>query len=154
MWNRNRSVVLSIVICAILSVLLATLIFCGPWLFCRYLTEWRSMEDLATLKGLITVFCLCFYPSAVFACIALYSLIRMLGNIKRGMIFIPKNVAYLRRLAWCCFAVAAITLTGGVFYLPFLFIAAAAGFMGVILRVLKNVIQTAVELREENDLTI
>ena len=38
--------------------------------------------------------------------------------------------------------------------MPFMFVAAAGGFTGMLLRVLKNVMQSAVELREENDLTI
>ena len=38
--------------------------------------------------------------------------------------------------------------------MPFMFVALAGGFVGMLLRVLKNVMQSAVELREENDLTI
>ena len=44
--------------------------------------------------------------------------------------------------------------SGGVFYLPFCFIAVAAGFVGLMLRIVKNVMQSAVEIREENELTI
>lgn len=154
MWNRKRSVALSLTVCGILSAVLAVLIFIAPWLFNLYLTQWRGMSDSETLSTLRIVFSACFYPCAVAAGVALWSLIKLLLNIRQDKIFIAKNVSYLRRLAWCCIAVAAITLTGGVFYLPFLFVAAAAGFMGMILRVLKNVMQAAVELREENDLTI
>ena len=154
MWNRKKSVTLSLVVCLILSGILAILLFSGPWLFTHYLTDWRGVNELSVIKGLITVFCACFYPCAVFAAMTLYSLISLLLNIKKNLIFTQNNVSYLRTISWCCIAVAIITLTGGIFYLPFLFVAAAAGFMGMILRVLKNVMQSAVELREENDLTI
>jgi hypothetical protein len=41
-----------------------------------------------------------------------------------------------------------------VFYIPFLFVAIAAAFVGLMLRVVKNVMQNAVEISEENELTI
>ena len=54
---------------------------------------------------------------------------------------------------------ALITLVVGVlhfnpFTIPFLMVAVAAGFVGLMLRVVKNVMQAAVEIREENELTI
>ncbi|MBQ6708146.1 MAG: DUF2975 domain-containing protein [Clostridia bacterium] len=90
----------------------------------------------------------------VFAYITLYSLLRLLFNIKKDGIFIPPNTQYLRRISWCCFAVAVITFIGGLFYIPFLFISVAAAFVGLMLRVVKNVMQSAVEIKAENELTI
>ncbi len=100
------------------------------------------------------VFGFCFYPSGVFALVILFSLLKLLSNIKDEKVFIPQNVKCLRTVSWCCFAVASITFVGGFFYMPFMFVAAAGGFTGMLLRVLKNVMQSAVELREESDLTI
>ena len=67
---------------------------------------------------------------------------------------IPATGCSLRRCSWCCMVVAAICLvfTAALFY--FLLVAAAAAFMGLILRVIKNVFQQAMELKEENDYTI
>jgi len=50
--------------------------------------------------------------------------------------------------------VAVITLIAGVFYIPYSFVAVAAGFVGLMLRVVKNVMENAVQLKEENELTI
>jgi len=100
------------------------------------------------------LFACCFYPCSVFAYVTLYSLIRLLLNIKKGIIFITPNVRYLRRISWCCLAVAVITLIAGVFYIPYSFVAVAAGFVGLMLRVVKNVMENAVQLKEENELTI
>ena len=47
-----------------------------------------------------------------------------------------------------------ITSASGYFYMPLLIIAFATFLVGTLLRVVKNVMQSAVELREENDLTI
>ena len=82
------------------------------------------------------------------------SLLRLLFNIKKDEIFINANVKYLRLISWCCFVVAIITFVGGVFYVPFLLIAVAAAFVGLMLRIVKNIMQNAVEINEENELTI
>jgi hypothetical protein len=70
------------------------------------------------------------------------------------VIFIPPNVKYLRRISWCCIVVSLITLAAGVLYIPYVFVSVAAGFMGLMLRVVKNVMENAVQLKEENELTI
>ncbi|MBR2937453.1 MAG: DUF2975 domain-containing protein [Oscillospiraceae bacterium] len=51
-------------------------------------------------------------------------------------------------------AVSAITLFAGILYIPYLFVSVAAGFVGLMLRVVKNVMENAVQLKEENELTI
>ena len=106
------------------------------------------------MGNMLTLFCACFYPCAVFAYLTLYSLLRLLFHIKKDEIFISANVQYLRCISWCCFAVAAITLIGGVFYIPFSVVAVAAAFVGLMLRVVKNVMENAVAIKEENELTI
>lgn len=81
-------------------------------------------------------------------------LIRLLLNVLHAEVFIPRNVLYLRLVSWCCYAVAVATLVFGLSYFPLLFITFIMGVVGTLLRVVKNVMQTAVGLREENDLTI
>lgn len=155
MWNPKKSVKLSIFVCTFLCALLLVLILFGPQLFEFYMTAYRGFSKNGEAIGrLKTVFCGAFYPSAVFASVILYSLIRLLFNIKDENIFIPINSVYLKRVSWCCFAIAVITFIGGLFYMPFMFVSAAGGFVGMLLRVLKNIMQTATAMREENDLTI
>ncbi len=155
MWNRKRSVTLSIVVCFIFTAILTLGLFLGPWAVVKWLSAYRGLSvGLPAIKSILTIFCACFYPCAIFAYITLYSLLKLLFNIKKDEIFIPQNATYLRRISWCCFAVAFITLVGGIFYIPFLFIAVAAAFVGLMLRVVKNVMQNAVEIKSENELTI
>lgn len=154
MWNKEKSVTLSIVVCFIFLAILTVGLFLGPWAVNLWFSAYRGFAEISTMKHLLTLFVCCFYPCAVFAYITLYSLIRLLFNIREHEIFINPNVKYLRRISWCCFAVAFITIIGGVFYVPFSFIAIAAAFIGLMLRVVKNVMQSAVELKTENELTI
>ncbi|MBR3843926.1 MAG: DUF2975 domain-containing protein [Clostridia bacterium] len=155
MWNRDRSVTLSIVVCFIVVAILTIALFVGPWAIQLWFHLYRgwNINSFAMAKMLI-LFAACFYPCSVFGYLSLYSLLRLLFNIKQENIFIRQNVKYLRRISWCCFIVAIITLIGGVFYIPYLFVAMAAGFVGLMLRIVKNILQSAVEIREENELTI
>ena len=155
MWNRENSITLSIVVCFIFTVILTLGLFFGPWVAITWLNIYRGFSlELPAIKSILTVFCACYYPCSIFAYITLYSLLKLLFNIKNGEIFIHSNVKYLRRISWCCFVVAFITLVGGIFYIPFLFIAIAAAFVGLMLRIVKNVMQNAVEIKAENELTI
>ena len=129
MWNRKRSVTLSIAVCFVFAVILTMGLFLGPWTVKMWFSLYRGLdpdgEDL-----------------------------RLLLNIGGVYIFVNENVRSLRRISWCCFAVALITGLGGVQYIPFLFIAIAAAFMGLLLRIVKNVMQSAVIIKTENELTI
>ncbi len=155
MWNYKKSVKLSLFVCWFLSALLAVMLVAGPWIFELYMTGYRGFQaNGEALERIKTTFGVCFYPSAVFAGMILYCLIKLLNNIKSENIFIEQNGKLLRIVSWCCFVIGAITFIGGFFYMPFMFVALAGGFVGMMLRVLKNVMQCAVEIREENDLTI
>ena len=154
MWNKEKSTTLSIVVCFIFLAILTVGLFIGPWAVSQWFSTYRGFAEISTIKHLSTLFVCCFYPCAIFAYITLYSLIRLLFNIKKEEIFIAQNVKYLRRISWCCFVVAFITLIGGIFYIPFSFVAIAAAFIGLMLRIVKNVMQNAIELKTENELTI
>ncbi len=155
MWNYKKSVGLSLFVCWFLSALLIVLLVAGPWVFELYMTGYRGFQaNSEALERIKTTFGVCFYSSAVFAGVILYSLIKLLNNIKSEHIFIEQNGKLLRTVSWCCFVIGIITFIGGFFYMPFMFVALAGGFVGMMLRVLKNVMQCAVEIREENDLTI
>ena len=54
----------------------------------------------------------------------------------------------------CCFAASLIFIYFGFIRYFALFIVVAAAFFGLILRVVKNVFEQAIEIREENDFTI
>lgn len=155
MWNSKKSTTLSIIVCFIFLLILTAAMFIGPYGVKMWLVLYRGFNPNGeALHDLLTLFKWCFYPCSVFAYITLYSLIKLLFNIKAQEIFIAKNVTYLRVISWCCFAVALITLIGGCIYIPFMVVAVAATFMGLMLRVVKNVMQNAVEIKAENELTI
>lgn len=155
MINRKTSAWISLGICILSAALLAVWIATFPQFFHWFYVEYHRLSpDALWAKRVVRIVSLAFYLCAPFAAAALGMLIALLRNILRDRVFIRTNVRFLRGVSWCCFAVAAVTAAGGYFYLPLLIITFATAVVGILLRVVKNVMHAAVELREEQDLTI
>jgi hypothetical protein len=86
--------------------------------------------------------------------VALFHVNALLVTIRSGEVFVRRNVRYLRVISWCCFAAAAVFVIGARGSLALLLIAAAAVFAGLIVRVIKNVLESGIEIKDENDYTI
>ena len=155
MKNRTFSAKLSLALCIFFAVVLAVSVITFPWFFKWFYIDYHHLnpENSLVQHNLHTVVS-AFYACVPFAAAALYMLIRLLLNILHGEVFITKNVQYLRFIAWCCWMVALATGIAGFFYVPLEIIAAAMVVVGILLIVVKNVMHAAVEMREENDLTI
>lgn len=95
-----------------------------------------------------------FYASVPAILYALRCIDRLLCNILEGQVFVADNVRFIRRIRWCCAAVSLICLAAGFLYQPLVFLAVIMAFLALMVSVVKNVLAAAVELREENDLTI
>lgn len=148
MWNKPRSILLSFILVRVLFLLAVASIFTLPWLVDVYINFSRKDTGIST-PLLVTLYS-CLVPAfGVLICLD-----RILLNIRKGLVFVAQNVQYLRILSWCCFAVSLICLLSGYYYVLFLLIGFAAAFFGLILRVLKNVFEQAVELKEESDFTV
>lgn len=147
-WNRDNSIILSKVC---IGAFVCAGIACMVWLP-------AVLEGIVRRRGWEIeermFFLLSFYSLLVPAVIALGYLYRLLQNISRDKVFVADNVKYLRRISWACHLASIISLVSMFYYLPFCLVAAPAGFMGLILRVVKNVFAEAVAIKQENDFTI
>ncbi|MDR2487074.1 MAG: DUF2975 domain-containing protein [Clostridiales Family XIII bacterium] len=151
MWKQKQSILLSIV-CTRAVIAIGLVVSVGlPFLAtCGFFAE-RYLIPAGAVKGLLVLFYLCAVP----AFILLLTLDSLLSGIRQGLVFVERNVRLLRRISWCCFACFAILVVGGFYVsIVFVFLGVIAGFFGLILRVVKNVIQAAVALKDENDFTI
>jgi hypothetical protein len=96
-----------------------------------------------------------YYACCIPAVAALLLLDRLLSNITKDKVFAEENVKALRIISWCCFAEALILAAAALYFAPILFaVAICAAFFGLIIRVVKNVVDAAVALKTENDFTI
>lgn len=149
MWNGEKSISLSKICVLVFTVMLICTVLSAPWL-----VNWLMDFSRADLVGKKAFFLATIYFGSVPATILLFSLYRLLHHIEHEQIFVTSNVEYLRRISWCCFAGAIICFASIPYYFPWVFVAVAAAFMGLIVRVIKNVIAQAVELKDESELTI
>ena len=121
----------------------------GMYPLLKWYCAFRSLPwqvGMAILAG----FYLC-VPAILYA---LWCMERLLRNILANQVFVIDNVRFIRRIRWCCAGVSLVCLASGVLYQPLVFLAVIMAFLALIVSVVKNVIAAAVELREENDLTI
>ena len=131
-----------------IAAVLVILVFCMPFLLNWYRSV-RLMERIPTNAILVAFYCC---VPAVGA--ALWDLDKILRNILQGRIFVPANVNCIRRIRWYCLVVGVICLPAAFFYPPLIFISVIMGFLALVVCVVANAWRGAVELREENDLTI
>lgn len=155
MSRTKISAEISLVICFASAVLLVVWLFTFPVFFNWFYTVYHGLgSEYTQTHNVIKLVIPTFYACAPFAAAALYMLIRLLFNIIKEIIFTETNVKYLRGISYSCYAVMLITIVTGVFYIPLLIIGFANGVVGTLLRVVKNLMETAVEIKNENDMTI
>lgn len=160
MWNKERSVFLTQFIVRTCYVLLAAAIILLPFLFREYSIDSNEINTIAEFGKFIIG---PFYALAPAGYAALISIDKLLINIKKEIVFDNKNVVLLRIISWSCFYAALVCITAFILIcLTYLYtiglalplLAAGAVFMGLIVRVVKNVFEHAIVIKDENDLTI
>ncbi len=95
------------------------------------------------------------YVALVFIAVIDVLLFMLLQRVKSGNVFTAESVGLIRGISWGCYFVAGV-FCGLAKYFTFvaLLVAFVAAFLGLCLRVVKNVIEEATEIKSENDLTV
>lgn len=136
-------------VCVLLFILvLIVSLALMPSLTQRYV-DYRGMSKTVYKAILVT-----FYACAAPALIALLSMLVLLVHIQRGERFSRSNTFLLSVISWCCICVVGASLTGAVWYAPLLFVSVAMMFIFLLVRVVRGCFLAALELKEENSLTI
>ncbi len=132
----------------IIALAVLVLIFVFP----RLLDWYQGFRPLG-LHGAAAVF-FGFYLCVPVVLYALWCVDRIILNLLKEEIFVFANVRYVRRIRWCCAGVSFICIPAAFFYQPLVFMVVIMAFLALIVSLVKNILAAAVELREENDLTI
>lgn len=149
MYNKYKSNVVSIIAAFVFAAVVIAAAVMLPLFVKLYLGD--GYENMTAVK---TALFICLYGAAVPSLLISYLLLRILFNVRKNVVFDRVNVKYCRYISWCCFAVCAFFFALG-FFIPFSFVIAfAAGFIGLVVRVVKNLFNEAVDIKEENDLTV
>lgn len=148
MKKSDTSTVVTLWINRAVVALMAVLLFALPWLL-----NWYAQFRLLTQTGRVALI-VSFYCCAVFVFIALWFMDSLLRSIRKGEVFVRANVRRIRRIRLCCGIVSLICIPACVFYLPLIFLVVIMAFLCLAVSVVASVMDAAVTIREENDLTV
>jgi hypothetical protein len=143
-WKPEQSITLTLVATYVSAAALLVMMFVA-----RPVIEYLLSIPPAQARNLAIIF----YACCPAAWLAIGVLLKLLHNIRAGEVFTAQNITLLRVLSWCFWLVMLVSFAAWRFP-SLIIIGIASGFLGLILRVVKNVIARATILREENDLTI
>ncbi len=147
MIRKNRSLKLSIAFTTFFTILLSFLTFSAPWsvnIICKVFHH-EHLTDFLLFMTYLAI------PAGWGALIMLY---KILFNVKNKKVFIDENVKVLTILSWLCFYVGIISMVGAFLFVAFVLVSLSALFIGLIVRVVRNIIEEAILLKEDSDLTI
>lgn len=146
--NKNkRSIIFSLIFTGVFTALLFFLTFTCPFTvraLCEYFNRMRLWKFLVIIA----------YAAVPAGWGAIYCLFRLLLNIRNDIVFDKKNVKLLTVLSWLCIYVGMISAVATYEFVVFAVISLSAFFVGLIVRVVKGIISKAIEIKEENELTI
>lgn len=152
MWTKTKSLLLSRILTVIVAAIFILIAFVLPLMveFYAFISE-----PIGLLKGDIFIpLCTGLYIAIALALAALFFMHRLLDNISKDIVFDNSNTKCLRIIAWCCILAASdffiLCLWRYIFAMP----AVVVMMLGLVMRVLKNVFEKAVEIKSENDFTI
>lgn len=157
MWNSDKSVKLTHFLVRLFYVILTATVVAAPFIVGN-----SKMYDIMNFLEFIPKS----YLVPLYICIpagyaALVCLDKLLCNIKKEIIFDIRNVKLLRLLSWCCIFAASVSALSGIIIAvmgetEFVFFGCSVAelFVGVVVRVVKNCFEKAIEIKEENDLTV
>lgn len=147
MKSKSIALKLSIAFTTFFAILLAILTLSAPWsvpLICEYFHRAHLTNFLITVTYLAV-------PAGWGAILLLY---KILFNVNKKIIFVKENVKYLQILSWLCFYVGVLSAVSTAKFIAFAIVSLSALFIGLIVRVVRNIIHKAIQIKEENELTI
>lgn len=153
--SKKRSVTLSLILAVVFMALLVACAVLLPTIvppLVAFANNSGAIPSLTTAEPLpILVFGYLIVATMALADVLLVSL---LLHVKNDKVFSSGSVARIRGISWCCFAMGAWFAALGIWFQLSLLAAVAAVFLGLCLRVVKNVIEQATAIKEENDYTV
>ncbi len=148
MWNSKKSLELTLALVRALFVIFIGIAVAAPFL-AKWFCEIGNREPIDYYVFIATFYVCC--PSAA---VTLINLNKFLVLIKSENVFSAECVKRLRILSWACFSAVPLSIPLCFFFIGAMPIPAAAAFMGLFLRVIKNCFEKGEELKAENDLTV
>lgn len=146
--KKSKSIFFSILVVRVLIAVIFISAFFIPLISKAYIIISKSSTDISTQ---VTIGLYCLVLPALATMVALHLL---LSNIKKGNVFVKKNISFLTMIFIGVTMVGIICAFMAPISWAFAFTAIAFLFVALILLVLRNIFDYAVAIKEENDFTI
>ena len=111
---------------------------------------WAEVFDPARLAGLSVVY----YLGTVGTYVILFSLLKLLFNMGKDVVFDRANTKLMNIIAYTFVAVAVDCIVGGFIWSGSFILAILALFLALVVQSVRVVFDTAITMKEELDLTI
>ncbi|MBS6475488.1 MAG: DUF2975 domain-containing protein [Clostridiales bacterium] len=153
--SKKYSVILSLLLAAAFFIVLAVLAAAMPALIELFIQTPDGIINRSEITAGDRIFMLILsyliLASAMTADILMFIL---LLRVRAGLVFTPRSVALIRGVSWCCILFGVLFAVLCLYFQLALAIAFAALFLGLCIRIVKNVLEEATEIKSENDLTV
>lgn len=152
---KNLSVTLTLVIAGLFFAACIAGLFIMPWLTQTLIDIPDSIGNRSniTSAGRAVVLALS-YGILLDFIVADVLMVLLLLRVRKGQVFTPQAVGCIRGVSWCCFFLCFLFGALGFWFQLSLIVSFLAVFLGLSLRVVKNVIEEATQIKYENDLTV
>jgi len=143
------SVWISIVISVLFFALLVAACFYLPLIIYVYMNVKGATVMESRLE--ITIIAYAIVGVMMLADVLLFALLQ---RVRKSLVFTKKSVALIRGISWCAVLLGVCLAVLGIYFWIAFCAAFACIFLGLCLRVTKNVIEEATAIKAENDFTI
>ena len=152
---RKMSIILSMVI----AVAFFMVCILGAAVMPKLVEMLIVLPDNIGNRGMITdgerlLILIIAYAILAVTMLAVIMMFALLMRVYHGKVFTSKSVGFIRGVSWCCFLLCLFFGVLEKYFQLAIIVALAAIFLGLCLRVVKNVIEEATEIKMENDLTV
>lgn len=152
---RKISEKVSLALAVIFMVALILAAVCLPQLV-DFLLSWPAAVGP---RDTVSVMEYTFVLSAAYGLVAICAvadilLFSLLRRVRKGLVFTPESIGLVRGVSWCVIGLGVLFAPLGYYFQVSVVMAFLCVFLGLCLRVVKNVLEEATAIKEENDLTV
>lgn len=159
---QNKSVDILKVIIKICYILLAAVVFV-MWFITTGTITWDGDSFKLIEEFQIRLLSFPFYAVVPAGYVALVCIDKLLTNIKKDLVFEAETLKYLNIISYACVYASVVGIVSVVislvsdvydFIIVFSLLSLGELFMAIVLQVIKQVFKKAIDIKEENELTI
>ena len=150
--STKASTTLSLIFSGVLLVALGVMYFLVPAIVSKASLLIYPPRPITTLGSVYL--CVVGYLVLIFATVADVLLFLLLLRVRKSLVFSERSIAYIRYISWLAMLEGVLFLALAPYVKISVFVFVAALMLGLALRVVKNVLEEAMLIKNENDFTI